>query len=58
MEPVRGRIEGMEEISGLSAEERNGRENGGAAGRTTVCREPDPSGPLERLSGLPTSGGR
>ena len=48
----------MEEISGLSAEERDGWENGGAAGRTTICREPDPSEPLERLPGVPTIRGR
>ena len=55
---VRGRIEGMEEVSGLSAKERDGWETGGAVGRTTICREPDPSGPLERQSGLSTTRGR
>lgn len=58
MEPVQGRIQKMEEISEASAEERGGWKDGVTAGRTTIYRDYDPSGPLEGLSGISTAGGR
>ena len=48
----------MKEISKLSIEERNEWENEDIAKRTIICREPDLSESLKRLSSLLISEGR